>query len=613
MIHKFMNKHAPQRYYACLWFFAMSLLYQSATGQTLTLNDLSAFKNPSPTWQIVGDVNASLTEDGVLTTSPGKGILANISGKTKGKDLYTKAEYGDVDIELDYMMAKGSNSGIYLQGRYEIQLLDSWGKTNPAPGDNGGIYERWNESKPEGQKGYQGYAPRQNVSRAPGLWQHLKISFQAPRFNAQGKKVENAKMLHVELNGVTIHDNVALLGPTRGAMKGDEEAAKGPLRIQGDHGAVAFKNITITPFDKPRPRLTDLTYSVYNGSFEEEPDYEALPPEAEGSSVILTSDLRFRSDSFLIRYQGNLHVEEPGTYTFNLNVPGGGGLMRINREEVIPLGGGSQQGEVSLPAGDMPFELLYSKFMDWVEPGLGLSIAGPGIREYLISDPVSNQNEPVDPILINAQEEPILRSFMDIPDGPRVTHAVTVGSPQQLHYTYDMDHGALVQAWRGDYLDATPMWYNRGNGSSRPVGSLQYFGVPKLSVGPLASDTAVWANDSTAASYRPEGYRLDAQGKPTFRYAIYGTTVSDAVRVLEDGKGIRRTITLDKPSNKLYARLAEGSKIEEMEKGMYLVDNKAYYLQVEDAAGAKPIVRNMAGRQELVVPLKNKVTYTILF
>ncbi len=119
--------------------------------------------------------------------------------KTHGTDLYTTAEHGDVELELDYLMAKGSNSGIYLQGNYEVQLLDSWGVQHPKAGDNGGIYQRWDESKPEGQKGYEGYAPRQNASRAPGLWQHLKVSFQAPKFDASGKKTANARMLRLEL------------------------------------------------------------------------------------------------------------------------------------------------------------------------------------------------------------------------------------------------------------------------------------------------------------------------------------------------------------------------------------------------------------------------------
>jgi hypothetical protein len=95
------------------------------------------------------------------------------------------------------------------------------------------------------------YAPRQNASRAPGLWQHLKISFQAPRFDRDGNKTEPAKMLRVELNGVLVHENVELSGPTRGGI-GDEKAT-GPLRIQGDHGAVAFRNIKVTDFGMSRP------------------------------------------------------------------------------------------------------------------------------------------------------------------------------------------------------------------------------------------------------------------------------------------------------------------------------------------------------------------------
>ena len=211
-------------------------LAQSAEPQAtaIPLDDLSAFQNPGKSWQIAGGVTAELDDENELETVDGKGVLVNEpSRRNKGKDLVTNAEYGDMDLELDYMMAKGSNSGVYLQGRYEVQLEDSWGVKTPTSANNGAIYERWDESKPNGQKGYQGYAPRQNVSRAPGLWQNLKISFQAPRFDASGKKIENAKILRATLNGVVIHENVELFGPTRGAM-GNNEVPSGPLRLQGD-------------------------------------------------------------------------------------------------------------------------------------------------------------------------------------------------------------------------------------------------------------------------------------------------------------------------------------------------------------------------------------------
>jgi hypothetical protein len=592
------------------------LMAQQAFCQSspIPLDDLSSFRDPGKSWQIVGEVTADLDKANQLNTTNGEGVLVNLPGKrNKGEDLYTEFEHGDIDLELDYMMAKGSNSGIYLQGRYELQLEDSWGVQNATSANNGGVYERWDESRPKGQEGYQGYAPRQNVSRAPGLWQHLKISFQAPRFDASGNKIENAKLLRVELNGVTIHEDLELSGPTRGTFS-QEEAATAPLRLQGDHGAVAFRNMKITRYEKPRPELTDLQYAVYEGRFDEEPQYDSIPPEAEGTSVILTSDLSPRSKQFLIRYTGNLQVKEAGEYTFDLNVPGGAGLMRINKQEVVPLSRGNAKGTVSLPAGEMPVELLYSKYTDWVEPGLGLSVSGAGLREYLISDKEGNMGNMVDPILVDAIEKPVLRSFMDLPDGPRVTHAISVGSPGQLHYTYDLDHGILVQLWRGGFLDATPMWHQRGDGSSRPVGSVHHFvKQPELAIAQLSSEQDAWVTDTTGSSFRPKGYSLNASKQPTFRYQIYGAAVKDAIRVLENGQGIQREVSVQNPSDNLYMRLAEGSSIEEQSKGVYLVDDKAYYLRLDDAGGAKPMVRKSAGGQELIIPLRGKLNYSILF
>lgn len=131
------------------------------------LNDLSFFKKSSKTWQIVGSVQADLKKANTLYFTKGSGVLLNLPDKKqKGEDLYSIADHGDLDLEIEYLMATESNSGIYLQGRYEIQLLDSWGATAIRSGGNGGIYERWNESKPNGQKGYMGYSPRQNASRA---------------------------------------------------------------------------------------------------------------------------------------------------------------------------------------------------------------------------------------------------------------------------------------------------------------------------------------------------------------------------------------------------------------------------------------------------------------
>lgn len=599
----------------CICLFCMAIVQPALAQPTeVPLNDLSTFQDAAKSWQIVGNVFADLNKDNKLSTEKGTGILVNLPDrKNPGQDLLTGFEHGDIDLELEYMMARGANSGIYLQGRYELQLEDSWGAKYSTAANNGGVYPRWDESRPQGQQGYEGYAPRQNVSRAPGLWQHLKISFQAPRFDASGRKTENARLLRVELNGVLIHADVELNGPTRGAIS-EEEAAKGPLRLQGDHGAVAFRNIMIHHFEKPRPELKDLQYSVYEGRYETEPHLDSIPPEAEGPSVVLTADLNAQSRQFLIRYTGTLHVEEAGDYTFNMNVPSGSGLIRINQEEVIPLSEGSGKGTVSLPAGELPFEMLYSKYVDWAQPGLGLEVSAPGLRDYLISDQQVSIERDADPILVNPADKPLVRSFMDLPDGPRVTHAISVGSPEQLHYTYDLGHGSLVQLWRGGFLDATPMWHERGDGSSRPTGSVHHFTTqPALTIAQLSSDQADWLSDTAGTSFRPKGYRLENDGQPTFRYQLYGAMVEDKIRQIEEGRGIRRDLQLQNPATNLYVRLAEAETIEEISRNMYLVDGKAYYLRLDETGGQKPFVRNNAGKQELLIPIREKISYSILY
>ncbi len=614
------------------WTFGAGLtLAQPApgAGTPVPLNDLSAFVNPASNWHIVGSVRADLAKTNTLLTDKGTGVLVSLPSdkkNAKAGDLTTQFQHSDADIELDFMLAKGANSGVYLQGRYEIQLADSWEVKTPSSGDNGSIYQRWDDKRPAGQNGYEGHPARQNASRAPGLWQHLKASFQAPRFNAQGQKTENAKLLNVELNGVLIHDNVELSGPTRGAISNDEKTT-GPLVLQGDHGAVAFRNIRYIAYDKPRPELVNLTFAVYKGKYEKEPEYDKTAPESEGPTTVLSSSVSRIPNEMLIRYKGTLRVAEPGEYRFRLGVPGGAGSLKIGDQMVVPLVGwvGNGTGKVTLPKGDIPVELFYSKFMDWVQPALGLSIAGPGVREFVISDATTSGGEEVDPILVDASGgNTILRSFMDVPGEStrgdirsqgkrtRVTHAISVGSPDNVHYTYDMDKGALVQVWRGQFLDTTPMWHDRGDGSSRPMGMVQRMGTPMLFLAKLPSGQANWATDTTGTGYRPKGYVLDNNDRPTFRYQTYGSSVDDKIRVLEQGQGLQRELTVTNPAGDLYARLASGSTISAMDNNMYLIDGQEY-IRIDDLGGAKPTIRESAGGQELIVPVKGKLTYSILF
>ena len=172
-------------------------------------------------------------------SKPGKNI-AVVEKRSKAAYLVTKQSHGDIEAVIEFMVPKGSNSGIYFMGRYEIQVFDSFAKADVEHSDCGGIYQRWGKNKDNGQP------PRVNASTAPGTWQKFEVVFRAPRFDENGSKTENAKFIKVVHNGQLIHENAEVTGPTRAAMKGSlPEETMGPIRIQGDHGPVAYRTFKI--------------------------------------------------------------------------------------------------------------------------------------------------------------------------------------------------------------------------------------------------------------------------------------------------------------------------------------------------------------------------------
>jgi hypothetical protein len=163
--------------------------------------------------------------------------LLNNGPNGKVNNIYTAKTYGDLELWVEFRIPEKSNSGVYLQGLYEVQIFDSFGKESISTQDAGSIYHRWIDGKAVG-----GSVARQNASRAPGEWQEFHIRFRAPKFDAAGRKTQNARFEFVRFNGVLVQENVECEGPTRAHME-IPEAAKNPLMIQGDHGPVEFRRI----------------------------------------------------------------------------------------------------------------------------------------------------------------------------------------------------------------------------------------------------------------------------------------------------------------------------------------------------------------------------------
>ena len=247
-------KRQPRIAKACLLTLLICLPVQAQEGELIVDNVFRHFRQPADGWLIAEAVNAvdGKKELQVTPKSHGTGgILVNgTEHNKKAAYLFTKQDYQDVAVHLEFMVPKDSNSGVYLMGRYEIQILDSFGKEQVNYGDLGGVYQRWRDAKTVKATGlpagYEGVSPMVNAAKAPGEWQELDIVFRAPRFCEAGTKTEKAKFIAVHVNGKLVQANVEVSGPTRAAQFSDE-VARGPVVIQGDHGPIAIRSFRVKP------------------------------------------------------------------------------------------------------------------------------------------------------------------------------------------------------------------------------------------------------------------------------------------------------------------------------------------------------------------------------
>jgi len=578
---------------------------------TLPLNDLSAFKPTTGNWQIVGNAFADRNVPQMLEGMPGKGVLANISDAKNRAHLFTIMEHGDIEVELDVMMAKESNSGIYFQGRYELQLQDSWGKKEkPKYGDIGGIYQRTDTIR---NVGYEGSAPAVNASKAPGLWQHLRIIFQAPRFDSQGSKTANARFLKVYVNGSLVQNNFEVSGPTRSAGFKDEKPL-GPIMIQGNHGRVAFKDIGYKLYDSKPLQITDLVLKEYKSPGDSIKNYATQSPlqQAKADSISYLSAVE--KEINLLEYNGTFQFPKAGKYLFKLQ-DGGGGLLIINKDTVIINNGvhGFDEevvGQYIASAGPVKFTLVHNKLIGW-RKGLALYVEGPGMALHPLHAQGSVFYEPpVDPILISPKGDKsfIQRSFIQEGDHKR-THCLSVGTEGAASFTIDLSSGSLFQMWDGAFMETTGMWHRRGNQQTAvPLGTV-------IGMGDELNFEILENEKKSIGSFRFLEYNIDKNGLPTFSYLINGVTVSDKITPSATERSMTRKVMINSKAG-LSFKVASGVHIEQLPDGSYAMHDKKYYLTF-DKAGPKPVLSGSGNDQKLTIPLQSTgpqvIQYTLLW
>lgn len=640
-----MRKHY---FYTLAVALAITFQCQAQQGelQTLPLQDMSAFQNQAGNWRVVGDVTIDRNIDvhppepkkqepepakkgkkskketitvptpQPVTFSEGTGVLLNINDDTRKDNLLTKMQHGDIELELEVMLPKGSNSGLYLQGRYEVQLFDSWGVVDPKYSDIGGIYRNW-ETTPG--KIYMGKAPLVNAAKAPGLWQTLKISFRAPRFDANGKKIANARFNRVELNGVTIHDNLEVPLPTGGPIE-NNETASGPIMIQGDHGPVAIRNFRYKLVRELKYSISPISYKIYHGSFKTFPDAATLKPALSGTSPDLTSEVLDVENTYMISYAGTITIPEDALYTFTV-ISSGGARLVLNNQELFSHGHADRprndSKSIELKAGTYPFEITNIKDVSWVPTQLGFTVKTPDSYAVNVHAPASvpSPSDPVSSIFIEpGKDAKLMRAFIDYKGDlrQRLTHTIGVGDPSGLHYVYDLKSGNLVCVWKGQFIDATPMWHDRGDGSFLPRGYTLFL-TNSQPLAYLPSDKDAFPAEAQE-NFRTKGYAIEDNNRPVFRYIYDGLEFDDRVYPDDNNQVISHEIVLRKGQKKdgLYYKLAEGKMIQEMPDGSFAVNDKEYYVKV--SGGAKPIIREVNGHKELITsfPLQ-ALKYSIIW
>jgi hypothetical protein len=210
---------------------------------------LPDFKEPTGAWEVIADVGLDPENPKRLKAKAGKGAIYN-GAKGSTRDVITKEKYADVELHIEFLIPKKSNSGVKFMGLYEVQIYDSHGATKLTGSDCGGLYPRA-ELKPKYHHIDEGVAPRVNAAKPAGEWQTLDVIFVAPRFDEAGKKTANARFVKVVLNDQLIHDKVELAYPTGHAWH-DKEVATGPILLQADHGPVAFRNIRVRPYQEKK-------------------------------------------------------------------------------------------------------------------------------------------------------------------------------------------------------------------------------------------------------------------------------------------------------------------------------------------------------------------------
>jgi hypothetical protein len=230
----------------------------------------------------------------------------------------------------------------------------------------------------------------------------------------------------------------------------------------------------------------------------------------------------------------------------------------------------------------------------------------------------ANSLPPVRPTpLITAEAEGneprVLRSFM-IHDGKKKTHVISVGNPSGLNYAYDLKQGGLLKVWRGDFLNVTEMWHERGEPqTASPMGSAISFS-DRAVLAVVSNDKSPLPDslDSKDLSYK--GYALNDKQCPVFQYQYKNIVFEDLLQPSANGQGLSRKVSVNgiNSGQLTYLRVANGTVIEKVGDNIFAINNQEYFIQLPAGTKVKSEIKESPGKQELVIPVTGASSFEFI-
>ncbi|WP_173021391.1 PA14 domain-containing protein [Lewinella sp. W8] len=447
----------------------------------------------------------------------------------------------------------------------------------------------------------EGLTPLREVRLSPGVWQEVELVYQAAASSTP------ALLSALYLNGNLLYYQEAL----------GTGYANGPLILSTEAGTVDLADVSSSPRAGQSSYLSDegeevlnipqLRYAYYDleEGISDVRNFGVLTPDKEGfHPVIDLNYLREKPRDYALRFSGDLEIPRRGEYRFWTFSPAS---ARMYIDDILVLDNGGKHGGRSvadslvLSEGTHSFRLDYVQNTGWNRVEIGYR--GPSGAEGRLNTLSGNGKVATPgattPNELATDDYPyLLRSFVYFP-APRMyatarkrTHAMNVGEGDGPHYTVDLKSGALLQAWRGKFVDIHDMWDGRGEPQvARPLAPALYFdGSPQWAL--LEDDRSLWPDSLT--NFHHQRHELNDGGRPTFFYELAGHELKD--RITPTSGGLDRQLEHLSGDRDIYTQIAFARSITETSPGNFSLRGPGATISIlENLEGELILQRGSAG------------------